>query len=172
MRVPPFERYSTLMQACAFVVLGAILGAMAYHAVFFMSFNALRDTNTELEDKLIEYEDRVEKLNKFKDQHTVIKSISPILLDNKGADKDNPSLSDEQIKLELKEKLRKDLSVFIGTSIYKINANGELGRELLDNKIYLLNSGKEFTVEIRTMLVVDNVLQVWFKASLYNRPIT
>lgn len=159
-----------LMQACAFVVLGAILGAMAYHAVFFMSFNALRDTNTELEDKLIEYEDRIEKLNKFKDQHTVIKTVQPILLDNKEGDKPGPS--DEQTKLALKDKLRKDLSVFIGTSIYKINANGELGRELLDNKIYLLDNGKEFSVEIRTMLVVDNVLQVWFKAALYDRPIT
>lgn len=166
MRVPPFERYTRLVQACAFVVLGAILGAMAYHAVFFMSFNALRDSNTELEDKLIEYEDRVEKLNKFKDQHTVIKTIQPILLDNKASD--SPALTDEQLKLELKDKLRKDLSVFVGTSIYKINANGELGRELMDNKVYLLTSGKEFTVEIRTMLVVDNVLQVWFKAKPYD----
>ncbi|MFC4809282.1 hypothetical protein [Paenibacillus sp. GCM10023250] len=169
MRVPPFERFARFTQAVAFVVLGGILGAMAYHAVFFMNFDALRETNTELEDKLSDYEDRLVKLNQFKDQHTVVKSVQPILLDRK---EEAPVLElDEQTKLELKAKLKKDLSVFLGTSIYKINTNAELARLLLNDKTYLVAGNKEFTVQIHTMLVVDNVLQVWFSAKPYTRPI-
>lgn len=157
------------MQAAAYIVLGSILGAMAYHAVFFMNFNALRDTNTELEGKLSEYEDRIEKLNQFKDQHTVVKSISTTLMDGK-EDESDASL-DEQSKLSLKTQLKVDLSVFLGTSIYKINTNAELARLLLRNKIYLVGGNKEYTVDIRTVLLVDNVLQVWFVAAKYDRPL-
>ncbi|RAP75497.1 hypothetical protein [Paenibacillus montanisoli] len=169
MRVPPFERYTRLVQAAAYIVLGAILGAMAYHAVFFMNFNALRDSYTSLEDKLNEYEDRIEKLNKFRDQHTVIQSILPILLDSK--DPKWPEITDESVKSALKAKLKKDLDALVGTSIYKINANAELAWKLLDGKMYTIEGNKEFTVEIRTILVVDNVLQVWFRAKAYDRPI-
>ncbi|SDX19748.1 hypothetical protein [Paenibacillus sp. CF384] len=168
MRVPPFERFTRLMQAGAYIVLGSIIGAMIYHAIFFMNFNALRNSNTALEDKLIDYEDRIEKLNKFKDQHTVIQSVQPILLDNKNGD--GASIANEQDKKALKSKLKADLSVFVGTSIYKINSNAELSWDLLDRKIYAVE-GKEFVVQIRTMLVVDNVLQVWFKAALSQRQI-
>lgn len=157
------------MQAAAFVVLGTIIGAMAYHAVFFMNFNALRDSNTELEGKLSEYEDRIEKLNQFKNQHTVVKSISAILMDGKEDESD--VMLDEKSKLALKDALRDDLSVFLGTSIYKINTNAELARLLLKNKNYLVGGNKEVTVQIRTVLVVDNVLQVWFVAKKYERPI-
>ena len=41
MRVPPFERYSKLTQAVAFIVLGGIIGSIVYHSIFFMNFNAL-----------------------------------------------------------------------------------------------------------------------------------
>lgn len=169
MRVPPFERFAKFTQAVAFVVLGAIIGAMAYHAVFFMNFNALQITNTALEDKLADYEDRLQKLVQFKDQHTVVKSILPTLLDRKeGEAGEGP---DERTRVELKSKLKKDLSVFLGTSIYKIDSNAELARLLLDSKIYVLESGKEYKVSIHTMLVVDNVLQVWFSAVPYERPL-
>ena len=106
---------------------------MAYHAIFFMNFNALRDSNTELEDKLIEYEDRIEKLNQFKNQHTVVKSILPIMLDQREDEAEEGSTSGRSW---LKTRLKKDLSVFLGTSIYKINTNAELARLLLDSKVY------------------------------------
>ncbi|WP_308638681.1 hypothetical protein [Paenibacillus silvisoli] len=167
MRVPPFERFTRLTQAAAYVVLGAILGAMAYHAVFFMSFNALKDSYTSLEDKLNEYEDRIKKLDEFKDQHSVIKSIQPILLDSK--DPKWPEITDEKVKLELKKKVKEDLDALVGTSIYKINANAELAWKLLQGKTYTLGGNKEFAVEIRTILVVDNVLQVWFRAKIIDR---
>lgn len=170
MRIPPFERYAVLTQAVAFILVGAVIGAIAYHSIFVMNFNALINVNRGLEDRLTEYEERIQKLNQFKDQHTVIKSISATLLDNRGNKEGKDSMS-EVTKSELKRRLKKELSVFIGTSIYKIDYNAEMARLLLDGKVYANVNGKDYTVEIKTMLIVDNILQVWFKASIYNRPV-
>ncbi len=84
MRVPPFERYSKITQAVAFMVVGGIIGSIVYHSIFFMNFNALVNINREQEDTIAEYEERIQKLNQFKDQHTVIKIVLPVLLDNRG----------------------------------------------------------------------------------------
>ncbi|BBH21489.1 hypothetical protein Back11_28340 [Paenibacillus baekrokdamisoli] len=170
MRVPPFERFAKFTQAVAFIVVGAIIGAMAYHSVYVMNFNALINTNRGLEDRLVDYEERIQKLNQFKDQHTVIKSISATLLDNREKKEEHDAMG-ELTKSELKRRIKKELSVFIGTSIYKIDYNAEMARLLLDGKVYTDVNGKDYTVEIKTMLIVDNILQVWFKASIYTRPL-
>ncbi|MBW7477033.1 hypothetical protein K0T92_20150 [Paenibacillus oenotherae] len=168
MRVPPFDRYTSFTQAAAVALIGALIGAMVYHAIFLMNFNALRSTNSELEDKLADYEDRIHKLTQYRNQHSIIHNVLPILLETRedGVIKKNV---DELTKAELKRRLKKDLNVFIGTSIYDIDSNAELARLLLNRKIYEAGS-KEYTVEIKTMLIVDNVLRVWFKAKLYERP--
>ena len=75
----------------------------------------------------------------------------------------------ELTKSELKRRLKKELSVFIGSSIYKIDYNAEMARLLLNGKIYTDVNGKDYSVEIKTMLIVENVLRVWFKAKELDR---
>jgi hypothetical protein len=168
MRVPPFERYSKITQAVAFIVVGGIIGSIVYHSIFFMNFNTLVNSNRDLQDKIDEYEERIQKLNQFKDQHTVIKMVLPVLLDNRG-DKEQDDVMGELTKSELKRRLKKELSVFIGSSIYKIDYNAEMARLLLNGKIYTDVNGKDYSVEIKTMLIVENVLRVWFKAKELDR---
>ncbi|CAH1219352.1 hypothetical protein PAECIP111893_04549 [Paenibacillus plantiphilus] len=168
MRIPPFERYASFTQTVAILLVGAIFGAIAYHAVYLMNFNALRTINSELEDKLADYEDRIHKLTQYRNQHSIVQTVLPILLETRENGVVKKKV-DELTKAELKRRLKKDLDVFIGTSIYDIDSNAELARLLLNKKIYSAAS-KEYTVEIKTMLIVDNVLRVWFKARLYERP--
>ena len=168
MRVPPFERYSKITQAVAFMVVGGIIGSIVYHSIFFMNFNALVNINREQEDTIAEYEERIQKLNQFKDQHTVIKIVLPVLLDNRG-DKEQHDVMGELTKSELKRRLKAELNVFIGSSIYKIDYNAEMARLLLNGKIYTDVNGKDYSVEIKTMLIVENVLRVWFKAKELER---
>lgn len=167
MRVPPFERYSKLTQAVAFMVVGGIIGSIIYHSIFFMNFNTLVNTNRDLEDRIEEYKERIQKLNQFKDQHTVIKIVLPVLLDNRGEKEQNAI--GELTKSELKKRLKAELGVFIGSSIYKIDYNAEMARLLLNGKIYTNVYGKDYSVEIKTMLIVENVLRVWFKAEEHIR---
>jgi hypothetical protein len=112
---------------------------------------------------LEQYGRDIEGLNKYKNQHTVIKSIVPIIL------KEEEPLN-ELVEAELKKRLKEDLSVFIGTSIYQIDDNAEFASKLLKDKIYVSVRGADYRITIRTVLVADNVLQVWVRAVKYERP--
>jgi len=69
----------------------------------------------------------------------------------------------------LKRKLRDNLEVLLGHSIYDIDSDAKIARLLLDQKVYTDIYKKDYTVQIKTMLVVDNVLRVWFKAQVLER---
>ena len=167
MRVPPFERYARLSQGTALLVVGAIIGAIVYHSIFLMSFDALRKTNMDLEEKLSQSTDDIKKLNQFKNQHTVIKSILPVMEDD--LVKSSGAKIDELTKKVLKGKIRDELEVLVGRSIYDIDSDAKLARLLLARKEYTVLD-KEYTIEIKTMLVVDNVLQVWFTSKVKEPP--
>ncbi|ALS26892.1 hypothetical protein IJ21_14880 [Paenibacillus sp. 32O-W] len=167
MRVPPFERYTKGLQAAGLLLLGIVIGAALFSAVYHSQFNALVEMKSDLEQKLDQYEEDIRYLNLFKNQHTVIKSVLP-RLEEEVLEKDEQAM-DEMTKGKLKSRIKEDLGVLIGKSIYEIDSNAHIARRLLSRKVYNVN-GKEFTVEIKTVLVVDNVLQVWFKADVYDRP--
>ncbi|MNC81422.1 hypothetical protein D3C75_1345470 [compost metagenome] len=52
--------------------------------------------------------------------------------------------------------------------MFDIDADGKLARLLLDGKIYIERE-KEYAVRIRTMLVMEGVLQIWVEISPYRR---
>ncbi|GGD74166.1 hypothetical protein [Paenibacillus nasutitermitis] len=160
MRVPQFERYARLSQGAALLVVGAIIGAAVYQSIFFMNFNALKNVTMEMEDRLQQYEDDIKRLNQFKDQHTVIKSIQPVL--EQAREKTKVKTLDELTKAELKRRIKEDLGVLIGRSIYDIDSDAKLARLLLERKVYMNVHDGDYVVEIKTMLVVDNMLRVWF----------
>jgi len=163
MRMPQFERYASLMQGTAGFVVGLIVGAMVYHALFMTNFDLLKNINGQLEEKLNQYEKDIKQLNRFKDQHTVIKSVLPIM------ENDPKHKLDELTQVALKRKLRDNLEVLLGHSIYDIDSDAKIARLLLDQKVYTDIYKKDYTVQIKTMLVVDNVLRVWFKAQVLER---
>ncbi|UVI31887.1 hypothetical protein [Paenibacillus spongiae] len=162
MRVPMFERYHALMQGAAGFMVGLIVGAIVYHSIFLLNFEAIKNMNGQLEEKLNQYETDIKQLKQFKTQHTVIKSVLPII--------EQDLKLDELTQTALKKKLRDNLKVLIGRSIYEIDSDAKMARLLLSGKVYTDIYKKDYTVEIKTMLVVDNVLQVWFKAKVLERP--
>ncbi|AJY75986.1 hypothetical protein [Paenibacillus beijingensis] len=165
MRVPPFERYGPLLHGFGFALMGMIIGAAIYHALFQTQFDHLVNLKSELEQKLDQHENDLKQLNQFRDKHTVIKSIQ-IKFEENASGRTAGSL-DEPTKGRLRESLKADLNVFIGSSIYDIDREAKLARQLLTGKVY--NDGsKRYVVEMKTVLVVDNVLQVWVKVSVSN----
>src|SRR5690242_17072639 len=130
MRVPQFERYARLSQGAALFVVGAVIGAIVYHSVFFLNFEALKNTVIEQEDRLSQYEKDIRSLTQFKKQHTIIKSILPVLEEDLTTAKKENKI-DELTERALKEIVRKELSVLIGRSIYDIDSDAKLARKLL-----------------------------------------
>ncbi|GFN33842.1 hypothetical protein [Paenibacillus xylaniclasticus] len=163
MRMPYFDRFVRYVRYCFFMLMGAIIGAAVYHSIFMSSYDKVAQLNYDLQEQLEQSSRDIELLNKYKHQHTVIKSIVPIIL------KEEEPLN-ELAEAELKKRLKEDLSVFIGTSIYQIDDNAEFASKLLKDKIYVGVRGSDYRITIRTVLVADNVLQVWVRVVKYERP--
>ncbi|MNO00070.1 hypothetical protein D3C81_2198680 [compost metagenome] len=69
---------------------------------------------------------------------------------------------------EIIRKMSTDLEPLRGRSMFDIDTDGKLARLLLDGKIYIVRE-KEYAVRIRTMLVMEGVLQIWVEISPYRR---
>ncbi|MCM3630027.1 hypothetical protein M3194_22090 [Paenibacillus glycanilyticus] len=169
MRIPQFERYVKGMQMAGVLLIGMLLGAVVYNSIYHTQFEALVNLKSDLEVKLEQYETDIESLTKFKDQHTVIKSVLPRIEEEAGQNNGRPKI-DKVTEAELIKRIKADLSVFLGQSIYEIDTDAMLARRLLSNKIYTNVLEKDYSIDITTILVADNKLQVWVKVRLYARP--
>ncbi|GMK46947.1 hypothetical protein PghCCS26_40760 [Paenibacillus glycanilyticus] len=169
MRVPQFERYVKGVQMLGVLLLGMLLGAIIYNSMYHAQFEALVNLKSDLEVKLEQTETEIKGLTQFKNQHTVIKSVVPRIEEEAGQNTDRPKL-DKVTEAELIKRIKADLSVFLGQSIYEIDTDAQLARRLLSNKIYTNVLEKDYSIDITTILVVENRLQVWVKVRLYSRP--
>lgn len=169
MRIPQFERYVKGLQMLGVLLIGMLLGAIIYNSIYHAQFEALVNLKSDLEVKLEQYESDIKSLTKFKNQHTVIKSVLPRIEEEAAQNNDRPKI-DKVTEAELIKRIKADLSVFLGQSIYEIDTDAKLARRLLSNKIYTNVLGKDYSIDITTILVADNKLQVWVKVRLYARP--
>ncbi|OBZ12361.1 hypothetical protein A7975_15145 [Bacillus sp. FJAT-26390] len=169
MRVPPFGRFVRGMQMGGMLILGMIIGAIVYNSLYLAEFQALIILKSELEVKLEQYEQDIRHLKEFKNQHTVIKSILPRIEKEAGQNSGRPDL-DQVTEAELLKRIKKDLQGFLGQSIYVIDSDAKFARKLLDKKVYMDVFNKDYTIEVKTILVVENVLHVWIKVRDYTKP--
>jgi hypothetical protein len=169
MRLPPFDRFVRGLQMVGVLTLGMIIGAIVYNSIFLARFEALITLKSELEVQLEQYEQDIKNLNQFKNQHTVIKSVLPRIEKEAGQDTKRPRL-DQVTEAELIKRIKEDLKSFLGRSIYEIDSDARFARKLLERKVYMDVHNKDFTIEVNTILVVDNILQVWVEVRDYVKP--
>ncbi|MDR9856448.1 hypothetical protein RJP21_22860 [Paenibacillus sp. VCA1] len=153
MRIPPFSRYRHISQIAAVFVLGAVVGAVVYNAVFQNSYNLLWLSNQDLEIQIKQYEDDIKTLKKYRNQQTVIREIK---IRNEQQD---PPLDPVIVKAIIVQ-LGDDLDVLRGRNVFEIDTYSKFVRTLLNEKIYKVRE-KEYTVEIKTMLLMEGMLQIW-----------
>ncbi len=148
------------MQAAAFFVCGMMVGSAVYNALKIDFVNEVIEENFKLQDQLATVKNDLQKLQVRKEN--VIRNIVAIIESPQG----KPDF-DILTETALKKALKKDLSIFLGRSIYDINSDAQLAQKLLKNKIYDNIGDTEYEVSVKTMLVVDGVLQVWVEASIH-----
>jgi hypothetical protein len=153
------------MQAAAFFVCGMIVGAAIYSGLASDQANRVIRENIELRKQMADYEENLSQLKKFRNKQTVIRSVTVYVEERKG----QPPL-DVVSEVELKDRLKRDLSVFVGRSIYDIGIEAQIARGILNGKIYSDIGQKDYKASIRTMLVVDGTLSVWAEVSKYVGP--
>lgn len=166
MRLPPFHRYRRFSQIAAVFVLGMIVGAVVYNAIYHMGYNVLWLSNQELRIQIEEYRNDIDTLKKYNKTSTVIREIKVRTEDSKV--KEGTAVLDTVTVKEILRKLVSDLEPMRGRSMFEIDSDGKLARLLLDGKIYIVRE-KEYTVRIRTMLVMEGVLQIWVEIGPYKR---
>lgn len=159
MRVPPFERYVRGMQAFGVFLLGMVVGAVVLNSLFVAQFQALYQTQDELEARLEQYDQEVKDLLKYKNQPTVIKSMQIRLYQEESGTR-----LDKTAEAELIKRAKEDLITFIGRSIYEIDSDAKFVRKLLERKVYEDVYGKDYIVELKTVLLAENKLQIWMSA--------
>jgi hypothetical protein len=169
MRLPPFDRYVRGLQLTGILLVGMIVGAAIYNSIYIARFEALIVLKSDLEARLEQYEQDIKLLNQYKNQHTVIKSIKPRIEQEAGLQTARPKL-DQVTETELVKKIKADLSSFLGKSIYEIDSDATLVRKLMSRMVYSDVYGKEYTIEVKTMLIADNVLHVWVTVREYAKP--
>ncbi|CAM2969543.1 hypothetical protein PASE110613_09990 [Paenibacillus sediminis] len=159
MRVPPFDRYRSLMQLASVFVFGMIVGSIFYNVIFQMSYNHLWLTNKDLQIQIEQYKEDIKTLKKYNNRPTVIKEIKVRV-------EEPDKVLDSLVVKEIVQKLQKDLEVLRGRNIFEIDSDSRMTRILLDRKIYSVRD-KDYSIQIKTMLVMEGVLQIWVELKEY-----
>ncbi|WP_042204158.1 hypothetical protein [Paenibacillus camerounensis] len=166
MRIPPFQRFRRFSQISAVFVLGMVTGAVMYNAVFHLGYNVLWLNNQEMRVEIEQYRNDIKTLKKYNNTSTVIREIKLRMEESK--DKEGTSGLDPVTVKEIISKMGTDLEPMRGRSMFDIDTDGKLARLLLDGKIYIVRE-KEYSAKIRTMLVMEGVLQIWVEIHPYKR---
>ncbi|MBD2848269.1 hypothetical protein IDH44_23995 [Paenibacillus sp. IB182496] len=177
MRVPQFERYRRTVLAGAVFLIGMLAGAALFNTLYHYQLNALHSTIDGLSSMIEERDHDIRLLDEYKHQHTVIKTVHPYIEEIRTGSAAGSAI-DTRTEAELKRRIKEDLSVFIGKSVYDIGSDARLARMLLDRKIYVGGAvdrrtggvlEDDYIVTVRTMLVVDSTLTVWVEARVHKR---
>ncbi|MGM1047928.1 MAG: hypothetical protein ACQEXX_17535 [Bacillota bacterium] len=153
MRVPPFRRFRPFYQAASIFILGMVIGSVVYNSLYHASYNKLWMNNKDLQVQILQYKEDIKTLKKYSKQPTVIREIKI-----RTEQKSEPI--DSLIEKEIVQMMGKDLAALRGRSIFDIDTDSKLTRSLLDDKIYTVRD-KDYKIKIRTMLVMEGVLQIW-----------
>jgi len=154
MRVPPTHRFRPFYQVASIFVLGMVVGSIVYNSLYHASYNKLWLINEQQQLKIAQYEEDIKSLKKYSKQSTVIKEIKI------RSEQNDKQPLDPLIIKELVRLMGEDLAALRGRNVFDIDTDSKLTRSLLGDKIYTVRE-KDYKVQIKTMLVMEGVLQIW-----------
>ncbi|GJM79723.1 hypothetical protein MJ257_08875 [Paenibacillus timonensis] len=158
---PKLTGFRRFMQFTAVFIFGMVIGSIVYNVIYQTSYNLLWIQNKDLTIQLHQAEEDIRTLKKYNNRSTVIKEIKVRVEER------DPPLDSLAVK-EVAEQLHNELEVLRGRNIFDIDSDAKMARTLLNRKIYVVRD-KEYSIQIKTMLVSDGVLQVWVDMRPYIR---
>ena len=148
------------MQIAAFFLCGMIVGSAVYSALMNDQYDRVIEKNHLLEQQIDSLTQSLNNEQKIR-KSSVIKNIVPYIVTAPG----EPELG-VLTETEIKKRLKADLDIFLGRSIYNIDTDAPLVRKLLNKIVYEDIGDKEYEISIQTMLVADGVLQLWVRVDV------
>ncbi|MDP4097892.1 hypothetical protein OIN60_14040 [Paenibacillus sp. P96] len=156
------NKWIQTFRSSSLLVLGMVFGAIIYNIVWHNRFNELWTMNQDLRLQLQQAQEDNKTLQQLSGRQTVIKKIK-ITAEQASTEKIDPI----DIK-DIIQQLYADMEVLRGRDIFEIDSDSRLVRTLLNRKIYTVRE-KEYAVQIKTMLVMEHVLQIWIEVRPYIR---
>jgi dipeptide/tripeptide permease len=157
MRVPNFSQWVAWSQAFALLVCGMIIGAALFMLVYQHNMNEILAANDTLRREKNELLDKIKDLEKYKNQHTVIKSIVVDIEDDP-----NEEAISEVIKNKIIENVKTALSVFKGKPISYLadTHTSQIARTLFGERRIPNIHDRDYIVEIKSIIVVYDEMKV------------
>ncbi len=159
MKAPSLERFFHLQRPMGIFVAGIVVGAAVFSAIYHHNFNLLTVQNSMLKNENNNLRGNIQSLTKYKNKETIIQGI--IVHVEQGAD--DPAL-DEISTEEIKQRVQKDLKIFIGQQVEQMPKQIQVAVELLHQKIYPSIREKNYVLEFKLAVIVRADLNVWVTA--------
>jgi hypothetical protein len=157
MRVPQFEAYEKSFAGVGLFLVGLIVGCALFMSIYQSNFSLLSIQNQQMRIELGQLKETNRNLN-LKDKKSTQPDIHSIKVIFER--KTEASKLDEVSENELRQKITQDLQFLNGTAIRKIKDEPLLYRNLLEGKTYHEIRERDYIINVRTLIVVDDELTV------------
>ncbi|MEO3944009.1 hypothetical protein [Gorillibacterium sp. CAU 1737] len=164
MRVPPFDRYPSLLIAAAIFATGFLTGCAAYLGLHQHHFNLVVVQNARLESELEQAREALRAQANLRSKQSTVSQVK-VLLDPSQSDE-----LDEWTENAIRKAVHEDFQSAIGSSATSIRSTPQVFLKLADGKIYTGIRGKEYRVRVETMVIVQSELTVWINAKGHVNP--
>jgi hypothetical protein len=166
MRVPPFERYEKALAGAGLFLVGLIVGCALFMSIYQNNFSILSIQNQQMRTELknLKEDIRLNNLKQKKSSQPLIHSIKVMFERKTEANK-----LDEVSENELREEITQDLQFLYGAEVRKIRDDPLLYRNLLDGKTYHAIQERDYTIYVRSIIVINDELTVTLNAALVRK---
>ncbi|WP_051620398.1 hypothetical protein [Paenibacillus sp. UNC451MF] len=161
--MPPFERYTGLLQSAGLFISGMIIGSAIFLGIYHHQLNTVLIQNRELSDENDKLQQDNNTYKKTRNQQSTVNQIDVIVESSPL----NPL--DKVTEQEIEKRVRNDLSVIKGQKIAVIAESPHVYQSLLSKKTYRGILDKDYIVNTKTMMLIQNELKVWVIAEEFKR---
>jgi hypothetical protein len=157
MRIPPFERYEKSLVGAGLFLVGLIVGCALFMSIYQRNFSLLSIQNQQMRSEIEDLKDEIQNytLKQKKATQPLIRSIKIIF------ERKNEAIKlDEISENELRHRIMQDLQFLNGKDIRRIKEDPLLYRNLLEGKTFHAIRERDYTVYVRTLIVVESELTI------------
>lgn len=161
MRVPSFERYRSFLSGAGIFLAGMIVGAAVYLSVHQQHLSILHQRVGELANQNKTLQDSMEGLNKYKQNQQYVGRVK-VVAELAAKDKGN---TDANVINELERRVYEDIKQVSGKPVSAVRDAPDIFSNLVDKKIYRNVFGKDYTVSVRHLMVVQTDFTLYITCS-------
>jgi hypothetical protein len=158
MRVPPFDRYRRLFSGLGLMAAGAIIGSAIFMSIYQRNFNLMYIKMHNYQEENTKLMQDIDSLNKTRNKQTLVSFIN-VYLQNP----ENEEILSENIQKEIESMVKKELKLAIGQKAAYVRDAQTLYEQLISQKILTIHD-KNYTVQVKSIILVQTELTVWITA--------